>query len=57
MEQVKNCTVHVIDDTTLEAEEEFHLVLGQPMSGDVAGARVGSLGKTIVTITNKEDGE
>uniref|UniRef100_UPI00359004A1 extracellular matrix organizing protein FRAS1 isoform X2 n=1 Tax=Myxine glutinosa TaxID=7769 RepID=UPI00359004A1 len=54
-DKVKNCTVYVIDDTTLEAEEEFHLVLGRPLSGDVAGARVGSLGKTKVTITNKED--
>lgn len=55
--QVKNCTVHIIDDSVFEPEEEFQVHLGTPLSDHWSGAMVGANDIVTVTITNDEDGK
>uniref|UniRef100_A0AAX7VKR4 Fraser extracellular matrix complex subunit 1 n=1 Tax=Astatotilapia calliptera TaxID=8154 RepID=A0AAX7VKR4_ASTCA len=54
-EKVKNCTVHIIDDSVFEPEEEFQVHLGTPLSDHWSGAMVGANDIVTVTITNEED--
>ena len=54
---MKNCTVGIVDDSVYEPDEVFYLRLADPQGSDGITARVGSLDKTAITITNKEDGE
>uniref|UniRef100_A0A3Q3BPI3 Fraser extracellular matrix complex subunit 1 n=1 Tax=Haplochromis burtoni TaxID=8153 RepID=A0A3Q3BPI3_HAPBU len=54
-EKVKNCTVHIIDDSVFEPEEEFQVHLGTPLSDHWSGAMVGANDIVTVTITNDED--
>lgn len=55
--QVKNCTVHITDDSVFEPEEEFQVHLGTPLSDHWSGAMVGANDIVTVTITNDEDGK
>lgn len=55
--QVKNCTVHVKDDSVFEPDEEFQVHLGTPLSDHWSGAMIGVSDVVTVTITNEEDGE
>ncbi|KAM4616687.1 extracellular matrix organizing protein FRAS1 [Polymixia lowei] len=54
-EKVKNCTVHVNDDSVFEPEEEFQVHLGTPQGDHWSGAMVGVSDIVTVTITNDED--
>ncbi|KAG7490496.1 extracellular matrix FRAS1 [Solea senegalensis] len=54
-EKVKNCTVHVNDDSVFEPEEEFQVHLGTPLGDHWSGAMVGVADIVTVTITNDED--
>lgn len=54
--QVKNCTVHVKDDSVFEPEEEFQVHLGTPLGDHWSGAMVGASDIVTITITNDEDG-
>ncbi|XP_071256392.1 extracellular matrix organizing protein FRAS1-like [Salvelinus alpinus] len=54
-EKVKNCTVHINDDSVFEPEEEFQVHLGTPLGDHWSGAMVGVSGVVTVTITNAED--
>uniref|UniRef100_A0A8C7J2L3 Fraser extracellular matrix complex subunit 1 n=1 Tax=Oncorhynchus kisutch TaxID=8019 RepID=A0A8C7J2L3_ONCKI len=54
-EKVKNCTVHINDDSVFEPEEEFQLHLGTPLGDHWSGAMVGVSDIVTVTITNDED--
>uniref|UniRef100_A0A3Q2DG67 Fraser extracellular matrix complex subunit 1 n=1 Tax=Cyprinodon variegatus TaxID=28743 RepID=A0A3Q2DG67_CYPVA len=54
-EKVKNCTVHINDDSVFEPEEEFQLHLGTPQGDHWSGAMVGVNDIVTVTITNDED--
>ena len=55
--QVKNCTVHINDDSVFEPEEEFQVHLGTPLGEHWTGAMVGVSDIVTVTITNDEAGE
>lgn len=57
MVQVKNCTVHINDDSVFEPEEEFQVHLGTPQGDHWSGAMVGVSDIVTVTITNDEDGK
>ncbi|KAF0034366.1 hypothetical protein F2P81_014432 [Scophthalmus maximus] len=54
-EKVKNCTVHVNDDSVFEPEEEFQVHLGTPLGDHWSGAMVGASDIVTITITNDED--
>uniref|UniRef100_A0A3B5B2R5 Extracellular matrix protein FRAS1-like n=1 Tax=Stegastes partitus TaxID=144197 RepID=A0A3B5B2R5_9TELE len=54
-EKVKNCTVHVNDDSVFEPEEEFQVHLGTPLGDHWSGAMVGVNDIVTITITNDED--
>ncbi|XP_037832589.1 extracellular matrix protein FRAS1 isoform X2 [Kryptolebias marmoratus] len=54
-EKVKNCTVHVNDDSVFEPEEEFQVHLGTPLGDHWSGAMVGVSDIVTITITNDED--
>ncbi|KAM6954491.1 extracellular matrix organizing protein FRAS1 [Aplochiton taeniatus] len=54
-EKVKNCTVHINDDSVFEPEEEFQVHLGTPQGEHWSGAMVGVSDIVTVTITNDED--
>nr|XP_057925745.1 extracellular matrix protein FRAS1 isoform X1 [Doryrhamphus excisus] len=54
-EKVKNCTVHVMDDSVFEPEEEFQVHLGTPRGDHWSGAMIGERDMVTVTITNDED--
>ncbi|XP_046872768.1 extracellular matrix protein FRAS1 isoform X2 [Hypomesus transpacificus] len=54
-EKVKNCTVHINDDSVFEPEEEFQVHLGTPLGEHWTGAMVGVSDIVTVTITNDED--
>ncbi|XP_035235651.1 extracellular matrix protein FRAS1 isoform X1 [Anguilla anguilla] len=54
-EKVKNCTVHVNDDSVFEPEEEFQVHLGTPLGDHWSGAMVGVNDIATITITNDED--
>ncbi|XP_013870055.1 extracellular matrix organizing protein FRAS1 [Austrofundulus limnaeus] len=54
-EKVKNCTVHVNDDSVYEPEEEFQVHLGTPLGDHWSGAMVGVNDIVTITITNDED--
>ncbi|XP_029366253.1 extracellular matrix organizing protein FRAS1 isoform X2 [Echeneis naucrates] len=54
-EKMKNCTVHVNDDSVFEPEEEFQVHLGTPLGDHWSGAMVGTNDIVTVTITNDED--
>uniref|UniRef100_A0A672YIC3 VWFC domain-containing protein n=1 Tax=Sphaeramia orbicularis TaxID=375764 RepID=A0A672YIC3_9TELE len=54
-EKVKNCTVHVHDDSVFEPEEEFQVHLGTPLGDHWSGAMVGASDIVTITITNDED--
>ncbi|XP_034027090.1 extracellular matrix protein FRAS1 [Thalassophryne amazonica] len=54
-EKVKNCTVHVNDDSVFEPEEEFQVHLGTPLGDHWSGAMVGANDIITITITNDED--
>ncbi|XP_056274598.1 extracellular matrix protein FRAS1 [Pseudoliparis swirei] len=54
-EKVKNCTVHVLDDSVFEPVEEFQVHLGTPLGDHWSGAMVGAADVVTVTITNDED--
>ncbi|XP_045551338.1 extracellular matrix organizing protein FRAS1 isoform X3 [Salmo salar] len=54
-EKVKNCTVHINDDSVFEPEEEFQVHLGTPQGDHWSGAMVGVSDIVTVTITNDED--
>lgn len=54
--QVKNCTVHINDDSVFEPEEEFQVHLGTPQGDHWSGAMIGISDIVTVTITNDEDG-
>lgn len=55
--QVKNCTVHINDDSVFEPEEEFQVHLGTPQGDHWSGAMIGVSDIVTVTITNDEDGK
>lgn len=55
--QVKNCTIHVNDDSVFEPEEEFQVHLGTPLGDHWSGAMVGASDIVTITITNDEDGK
>lgn len=55
--QVKNCTVHINDDSVYEPEEEFQVHLGTPLGDHWSGAMVGASDIVTITITNDEDGK
>lgn len=55
--QVKNCTVHINDDSVFEPEEEFQVHLGTPLGDHWSGAMVGVSDIVTITITNDEDGK
>ncbi|KAF3695350.1 Extracellular matrix protein FRAS1 Precursor [Channa argus] len=54
-EKLKNCTVHINDDSVFEPEEEFQVHLGTPLGDHWSGAMVGVRDIVTVTITNDED--
>uniref|UniRef100_H3DH31 Fraser extracellular matrix complex subunit 1 n=1 Tax=Tetraodon nigroviridis TaxID=99883 RepID=H3DH31_TETNG len=54
-EKIKNCTVHVNDDSVFEPEEEFQVHLGTPLGDHWSGAMVGANDIVTITITNDED--
>ncbi|MEQ2309931.1 Extracellular matrix protein fras1, partial [Ameca splendens] len=54
-EKVKNCTVHINDDSVFEPEEEFQLHLGTPQGDHWSGGMIGPNDIVAVTITNDED--
>lgn len=54
---MKNCTVHIIDDSVFEPEEEFQVHLGTPLGDHWSGAMVGASDIVTITITNDEDGK
>lgn len=54
---MKNCTVHINDDSVFEPEEEFQVHLGTPLGDHWSGAMVGVSDIVTVTITNDEDGK
>ncbi|XP_061672611.1 extracellular matrix protein FRAS1 isoform X3 [Syngnathoides biaculeatus] len=54
-EKVKNCTVHVNDDSVFEPEEEFQVHLGTPTGDHWSGAMIGERDVVTITITNDED--
>lgn len=54
---MKNCTVHVNDDSVFEPEEEFQVHLGTPEGDHWSGAMIGVNDIVTVTITNEEDGK
>ncbi|KAK2838085.1 hypothetical protein Q5P01_015297 [Channa striata] len=54
-EKVKNCTVHINDDSVFEPEEEFQVHLGTPTGDHWSGAMVGVSDIVTITITNDED--
>ncbi|XP_076856944.1 extracellular matrix organizing protein FRAS1 isoform X2 [Brachyhypopomus gauderio] len=54
-EKVKNCTVHISDDSVFEPEEEFQVHLGTPQGDHWSGAMIGVNDIVTVTITNDED--
>ncbi|KAM9742832.1 extracellular matrix organizing protein FRAS1 isoform 2-T2 [Menidia menidia] len=54
-EKVKNCTLHINDDSVFEPEEEFQVHLGTPLGDHWSGAMVGVRDIVTITITNDED--
>ncbi|KAM9392081.1 extracellular matrix organizing protein FRAS1 [Pholidichthys leucotaenia] len=54
-EKVKNCTIHINDDSVFEPEEEFQVHLGTPLGDHWSGAMVGVNNIVTITITNDED--
>lgn len=54
---MKNCTVHINDDSVFEPEEEFQVHLGSPQGDHWGGAMIGVNDIVTVTITNDEDGK
>uniref|UniRef100_A0A3Q3IUW6 VWFC domain-containing protein n=1 Tax=Monopterus albus TaxID=43700 RepID=A0A3Q3IUW6_MONAL len=54
-EKVKNCTIHINDDSVFEPEEEFQVHLGTPLGDHWSGAMVGASDIVTITITNDED--
>ncbi|XP_046698206.1 extracellular matrix protein FRAS1 [Silurus meridionalis] len=54
-EKVKNCTVHINDDSVFEPEEEFQVHLGTPQGDHWSGAMIGVNDIVTLTITNDED--
>ncbi|XP_061880359.1 extracellular matrix organizing protein FRAS1-like [Entelurus aequoreus] len=54
-DKVKNCTVHVMDDSVFEPEEEFQVHLGTPLGDHWSGAMIGERDVVTITITNDED--
>uniref|UniRef100_A0A3P9GZH8 Fraser extracellular matrix complex subunit 1 n=1 Tax=Oryzias latipes TaxID=8090 RepID=A0A3P9GZH8_ORYLA len=54
-EKVKNCTLHISDDSVFEPDEDFQLHLGTPLSDHWSGAMMGLNDIVTITITNDED--
>ncbi|XP_023814674.1 extracellular matrix protein FRAS1 isoform X2 [Oryzias latipes] len=54
-EKVKNCTLHISDDSVFEPDEDFQLHLGTPLGDHWSGAMVGLNDIVTITITNDED--
>ncbi|KAK7933745.1 hypothetical protein WMY93_004641 [Mugilogobius chulae] len=54
-ERVKNCTLHIVDDSVFEPDEELQVHLGSPLGEHWSGAMVGSSDVATVTISNDED--
>uniref|UniRef100_A0A3B4AGL3 VWFC domain-containing protein n=1 Tax=Periophthalmus magnuspinnatus TaxID=409849 RepID=A0A3B4AGL3_9GOBI len=54
-ERVKNCTVHIVDDSVFEPDEELQVHLGSPLGEHWSGAMVGASDVATVTISNDED--
>ncbi|KAF7205299.1 extracellular matrix organizing protein FRAS1 isoform X2 [Nothobranchius furzeri] len=54
-EKVRNCSVHINDDSVFEPEEEFEVHLGTPLGDHWSGAMVGPRDVVTITITNDED--
>ncbi|XP_075401034.1 extracellular matrix organizing protein FRAS1 [Tenrec ecaudatus] len=54
-EKVKNCSVHIHDDSIFEPEEQFRVYLAHPLGNHWSGARVGKNNMTTITISNDED--
>ncbi|XP_053831515.1 extracellular matrix organizing protein FRAS1 [Vidua macroura] len=54
-EKVKNCSVHISDDSAFEPEEHFQVYLGSPLGNHWSGARIGKMDVATITVTNDED--
>lgn len=54
---MKNCSVHISDDSAFEPEEQFQVHLGSPLGNHWSGARIGKMDVATITVTNDEDGE
>ncbi|KAF4802764.1 hypothetical protein TURU_022239 [Turdus rufiventris] len=54
-EKVKNCSVHINDDSAFEPEEQFQVCLGGPLGNHWSGARIGKMDVATITVTNDED--
>ncbi|XP_072289092.1 extracellular matrix organizing protein FRAS1, partial [Eucyclogobius newberryi] len=54
-ERVKNCTLHIVDDSVFEPDEELQVHLGAPLGEHWSGAMVGARDMATVTISNDED--
>ncbi|OWK55263.1 Extracellular matrix protein FRAS1 [Lonchura striata] len=54
-EKVKNCSVHISDDSAFEPEEQFQVYLGSPLGNHWSGARIGKMDMATITVTNDED--
>lgn len=54
-ERQKNCTVGIVNDADFEDDEEFLLLLADPLSEEGFRASLGELHTATVTITNHDD--
>ncbi|KAJ0067384.1 hypothetical protein NL108_003229, partial [Boleophthalmus pectinirostris] len=54
-ERVKNCTLHIVDDSVFEPDEQLQVHLGSPLGEHWSGAMVGTSDVATVTISNDED--
>ena len=55
--QVKNCTVHIVDDTDYEPKELFYLKLAEPKGTELCKAELGQVTMTTIYIINENDGQ
>jgi hypothetical protein len=53
---VKNCTVHIVDDTDYEPKELFYLKLAEPKGTELCKAELEQVTMTTIFITNENDG-
>ena len=50
-----NCTVAIVNDQTFEKPEEFHVMLGSPMSESAGTSRLGAVKEMLITIKDDAD--